>query len=653
MPNAKKEVYEFDRFRLDVSERLLFRDGERVPLSEKAFETLCALVRRGNHLASKQYLLDEVWSDATVEENNLDKSISILRRVLGEGAINGKFIETVRGHGYRFLPEVRALSTEEIGRHETWKEDAAAFSGLETELTEKIAAGVSGLKSGDSRITNYEVQEPKSRSQRRSFNIPLSITLALLILATLIAIYSWRQPTINPAIKTVAVLPFKPLVAGTHDETLELGMADALISKLSASERVTVRPLSATRRYTSIEQDAVRAGRELGVEAVLDGSIQISGDRVRVLAKLLRVGDGKQLWAEQFDEKFTNILDVQESISQRVAVALKIELVRQGKRRDTEIIEAYQLYMKGRFHVLKLTRPETDKAMSYFQQAIALDPNYAQAHLGLARTYLPMALTSDVPSSEVIPKAKESALRAVEIDSSLAEAHVILGLIKFWYDWDWQAAERYFLKAIELNPNSAEAHFAYGHLLSNTKRHRPAFAEVKLSKELEPVSLVTNALEGQVLFFAGNYDDALVSLKATIDFDPSFWLSHLFISRVYTEKGMHSEAVAAAQTAGERSFNTQSQAYRAYALAKWGKSDEARVVLEELLKLSATRYVPPYNIAAVYSGLGEREKALEYLEKGFRDKDLRMVFLPVEPMWSNLRSDARFITLLKRMTIEP
>lgn len=441
MSDQKKEVYEFDKFRLDVSERLLLCDGERVPVSEKAFVTLCALVRRGNQLAGKQYLLDEVWSDATVEENNLDKNISILRRVLGEGSANTKFIETVRGHGYRFVPEVRQIEAQELSKNGERKEERSATApyAWSRESTSGPAALGDNLDFTESQLTNFEVQteHPRAKLQRRRLRIPLFVALALVIPASFAAIYFWLQPATKTNIRTVAVLPFKPLAAGQREETLEMGMADALISKLSGSEEITVRPLSATRRYAAVEQDSVSAGRELGVEAVLDGSIQISGDRVRVSAKLLRVGDGKQLWAEHFDEEFTNIFDLQESISERVAAALKIQLGSHGKKHDTESVEAYQLYMRGRFHALKLTRAETDKGIAYFEQAIAIDPNYALAYLGLANAYLPMALTSEVPSGEVIPKAKAAALRAVEIDASSAEGHATLGLIMFWYDWDW------------------------------------------------------------------------------------------------------------------------------------------------------------------------------------------------------------------------
>jgi DNA-binding winged helix-turn-helix (wHTH) protein/TolB-like protein len=650
-----KELYEFDKFRLDVAERLLSREGERVPLSEKAFDTLCALVRRGNHLVRKDELLNEVWADAIVEENNLDKNISLLRQVLGERTGKGKFIETVRGHGFRFVPEVREIEAEEK-RQKPGKESGAVPGSALGEPTAEPSALADGLTITESQLTDFtsqsEDRKPRAGNRLSNFRILLFAAVALLIVASVTGMYFWRRSSLDTRTKTVAILPFKSLVPAQRDEALELGMADALISKLSDGEEITVRPLSAIRRYNSPEQDSIAAGRELDVEAVLDGSLQTADDKIRVLARLFRVSDGKQLWAGQFDEKFTDIFTVQDSISERVATALKIRLANKEKRHYTDNIEAYQFYMKGRYHGLRLTRAETDKAIVYFRQAIELDQNYALPYLGLAKAYVPMALTSGLPSWEVMPKAKEAALRAIEIDPSIGEGHATIGFISFWYDWDWQAAEKQYLRALDLDPKSAEAHFGYAHLLSNSGRHEKALDEIKLSRELDPLSLVTNALEGQILFFAQHYDEALDRLQKTIDLEPNFWLSHLFISRVYSEKGMHAEAVAEAKRAGELSGNSQSDAYRAYALAKWGKLSEARAVLDELLKLSTERYVPPYNIALPYNALGEREKALDYLEKGFAEKDVRMVFLKVEPQWNNLRSEPRFLDLLKRMKLE-
>jgi tetratricopeptide (TPR) repeat protein len=252
-----------------------------------------------------------------------------------------------------------------------------------------------------------------------------------------------------------------------------------------------------------------------------------------------------------------------------------------------------------------------------------------------------------------LPKAKAAALKAIEIDDTLAEAHTALGFIAFWYDWDWKTAEKHFLRALELDPNNANSHHAYAHLLSNTGNHEKALVEAKLSRELDPLILVNNALEGQFLLSAGKTDEALDRLKKTIDLDANFWLAYLTISKVYEEKGMHAEAITAATKASELSkVNSESIALIAYSQAKSGATGEARAVLDELSKLSDKRYVPPYSFALIYNALGERARALDYLEKGFAEKDVRMVFLKVEPKWNNLRNEPRFIELMKRMNFE-
>ncbi len=642
MPNERRELYEFDKFRLDVSERILWRETERVPLSEKAFDTLRALVRRGNHLVGKDELLAEVWADAVVEENNLDKSISLLRQVLGERAGEGKFIETVRGHGFRFVASVSKIDEVETrGRRDAGNEFA--------EIQKNDYAKKENVSEDSAASPRLRVPAPQKF---------LVFTAVILLIASGAAFYLWRptattKNALVAPIKTVAVLPFKPLVAENRNEALEMGMADTLISKLSGGEELTVRPLSSVRRYAALEQDSLAAGRELGVEAVLDGSIQTSGERVRISAKLLRTSDGRQLWTGQFNEKSTDIFTVQDAISERVATALKIRLGGAEEKQYTENVEAYQLYMKGRFHSSKIILPETEKGIEYYNQAIAVDPNYALAYAGIADAYRSVSLTSDVPSWETMPRGKAAALRAIELDETLAEARAALGFIIFFYDWDWQTAEKNYRRGLELDSKNADLRQSYAHLLSNIGRGEQALAEIKLSRELEPLNLRTGALEGQFLLHAGQTDAAIDRLNKTIDLDPNFWLAHLFAASAYTEKGMYEKAVAEAREAKRLSPSQNwSIAFGGYALAKAGRPAEAQAVLDELLRLSETRYVPPYHFALIYNALGESEKALDYPENGFAEKDVRMVFLKVEPKWNNLRNEPRFVDLMKRMNFE-
>lgn len=430
-------------------------------------------------------------------------------------------------------------------------------------------------------------------------------------------------------------------------------MADTLISRLGNNREIVVRPLSSVRKFGNLEQDALTAGRALDVESVLDGSVQRWGDKIRVNVRLVKVADGTSLWTETFDEKFTDIFVVQDAISQKVASALSLRLGGNEKKSYTENVEAYQFYLKGRYQIVKLTPRESQKGIVYFQQAIEIDPNYALAYVGLASAYRSLALAAEMPATEFLPKAKAAANKAIEIDDTLSEAHAELGFVTFWYDWNWNEAEKQDRRAIELNPNSSDAHFAYAHLLSEMGRHAEALFEIKRAEALDPLNLKADVAEGQFLIYAGQTDEALAKLQRTFEIDQNYWFAHLWASSAYIEKGMFTEAAAEAQKAREMSgVNSQTMAFGGYALAKSGKQVEAQAVLDELLKLSTERYVPPYNLALVYNGLGRRAETLDWLERGLKERDPRMVFLKAEPKWNNLRSEPRFVDLMRRMNFE-
>jgi tetratricopeptide (TPR) repeat protein len=349
-----------------------------------------------------------------------------------------------------------------------------------------------------------------------------------------------------------------------------------------------------------------------------------------------------------------NIVSLPSEIARDVSSKLRLKLSGADEQKlaknYTANAEAYQLYLKGRYHVFKITPPEVQKGISYFNQAIELDPSYALAYVGLATAYRSFSLSFDMPSTEGTSKAKDAAQKAVEIDDTLAEAHAALGFAIFWYDWDFNAAEAQLKRALELNPNSADAHWAYAAILSTLGRHAEALAETKRARELDPLSLLINASEGQILLYAGRTDNALAVLQKTFELDPKFWIAHMFAASAYIEKGMFPEALAEARKARElNGLSSIPISLVGCALAKAGKPAEARAVLEELLKLSNQRYVPPYQIGMVYAALGERDETLAWLERGFRERDPKMVFLKVDPKWNNLRNDPRFQDLLRRV----
>jgi DNA-binding winged helix-turn-helix (wHTH) protein/TolB-like protein len=421
MNDANLCIFDFGDFRLDVARRLLLKGKDRQPvkLTSKAFDTLVYMVRHAGTIVGKDELMRAVWPDTVVEENNLSQNVFAMRRALGEKQGENRYIATVPGRGFSFVAAVISLTSG----------DSASVTGGAVQ-----EAGVEGVSNV---IT--PVRDQSAFTRRR-----LVITCVGLIMAALgaAAFYGWRVRTVPvKPVSVMAVLPFKPLVVENRDETLELGMADALITKLSNHRRIIVRPLASARRYGGIDQDPLAAGRELQVDSVLDGSIQRLGDRIRVTARLVGIG-GEQLWSGQFDENFTDIFAVQDAISGRVAGALALHLGRDEERRltkhYTDNAAAYELYLRGRYHLFKLTPAEVRKAAGFFQQAVEADPAYAQAYTGIADAYRTLPITSDVAPKDAFPKASEAVTRALELDDSLAEAQAIRGWIKLWFDWDWQ-----------------------------------------------------------------------------------------------------------------------------------------------------------------------------------------------------------------------
>jgi len=453
------------------------------------------------------------------------------------------------------------------------------------------------------------------------------------------------------------VLPFKPVLPANRDEILELGMADSLITKLSNSRQVIVSSLTAVRKFAGLDQDSVAAGRALQVNSVLEGNVQKVGDRIRVTARLINVADGSSVWADTFDEKLTDVFAVQDAISQKVADALALRLSGEEKsrltKRYTENVEAYQLYLTGRYHWSRATSPDIRKGIGFLQQAIELDPGYALAYAGLAAANRALAMNADAPAKDCLPQAKAAAMKAIELDDSVAEAHSALSFGLIWYDWDWAAAEKEAKRALALDPNSAMSHFAYAHILSDQGHHQGAIAEIAHARELDPVFLLIRALEGMMLHHAGRNDEALTRLQNALELDPNFWVTHLMLGRVYIQQRKYPEAIAAFTKARELSHgNSEAIGSIGYVEALAGHKDEARAVLEELKVLSNQHYVPPYNVGMVYNGLRDQNEALSSLERACDERDPRVTLLKVDPRWDSLRSNPRFIAILQRIGLE-
>lgn len=651
-----KRLYRFGPFHLDPAEHLLLRDGESIPLRPKEFAVLLALVENHGHVLTKDELLNGVWSGQFVEEGNLNRQVSTLRRILGDSPDDAQYVETVPKVGYRFLAPVEEIRDQSadiviqrhtIARVVTEEDDANGRDELEPELEPRALRPTS-------------VSE-KLASRRRRLALAAIVVLGLAL--TLALTQRWAshksQPsTARVSIRSLAVLPFKPIGAGEGDEYLGLGMADALITKLSNIKEINIRPTSAVRKYGQQNQDPVAAGRELKVEAVIEGSVQRVGDQIRVTVQLVSVRDGVPMWAEKFDEGFTNIFTVQDRISEQVTQALTLSLSSVEKelltKRYTENSEAYQLYVKGRYFWNKRTVEGLKKGIGYFNEAVAKDPSYALAYVGLADSYSLLSDYGGLPPKEAYPQAKRAAIRAVELDDRLAEAHATLAYIKTGYDWDWRGAEEGFRRAIELNPNYETAHQWYAEYLSGMGRHQEAIAEIRRAREINPLSLIINAVEVSVLCIAREYDQGISQGQKALEMDPNFAEVYEYLKRCYDQKGMYKEAVAARQMRRKLAGHDDklTPALREAAAATTARAYWQKRLAQDLVE-SKRELSVGFELAEIYAQLGEKDQAFAWLEKAFEERSFMMLYLKTVPTLDPLRSDPRYADLLRRVGHAP
>ncbi len=623
MSDHERLEFCFGPFRLDVAERLLLRNGEPITLPPKAFETLLVLVQNPGRLITKRDLMTQLWPNTYVEEANLANNISLLRKVLDDDRQVCKYIETVPKSGYRFVATVTA--------------PAAVTDIAREKISQDTTTSLNPLK-----------------------RLWLAVTLAGMVLAVIGGYYFFRSR--NPsraqaapaALKSLAVLPFKPLVETSRDEVLEMGVADTLITRLSKLKQINVRPIGAVSRYANLEQDPITIGRTQQVDAVLDGSIQKSDNKIRVSIRLVRVADGAILWAGQFDENYTDIFTLQDAISNRVAEVLIPKLSSEEKealhRRDTENVEAYHLYLKGRYFWSKFTEEGLQKSIDFYKQALDKDPNYAIAYIGLASSYVVLGVNYH-PPKEMMPKAKAYLSKALEHDVAPADAHVTQGVIKYFFDWDWAGAESDLKQGIELGPSdAASAHGLYAYYLWTTGQFTEGIAEMKRAQELDPLSLTLNEDLGVAYYHSRDFDQAIQQQNKTLELDSNYFFGYLRRGQAHTQKGMFKEAIddlTKAQTLSGNWPAAVAELSCAYALS--GQKNKARAMLNELKERAQREYIDPYMIALVHTSLGDRDAAFEWLGKAYESRSPWIGWLKAEPKFDPLRSDPRYDTFLRQV----
>ncbi len=652
MESQKPRFYEFGPFRLDPVKRRLWRDGDTVTIQPKAFDTLLVLLKNRERVLDTDELIEVLWPDTAVEEQNLKVNISHLRKALGDDPHEHGYIVTIPGRGYRFVAAVREVP-----------EEAPALAGKPTPSTvitgkaEEAEQGRASLSETAPMISPV----PASPAPRRSLAGRLWILSLLLIglVAGVFLVFSLAgrtkpQPT-GVAVKSLAVLPFKPLGGPPRDESLELGMADALITQLSHVRQLTIRPTESVQKYAGSGQDPRVAARELRVDALLVGSVQRAGDGIRLSVQLIGARDGEVLWAETFDEQWTHIFAVQDAIATQVARALALRVTgaerEQLAKRDTDNTAAYREYLMGRHFRSQQTAEGLKRALQHYERAVELDPRYALAHAGVADSYLGFVTYRVLSGKEAYVKARASAAKARELNPSLSEAHMALAAVSLYHDWDWVAGERAFRRAIQLKPDNAEARMRYALALAWFERFDEALHEIGQARELDPLLRRVNLNTGIILYFARRYDEAIAESRRALALDPNFFQHHQMPGWAYVQARAYKDAIAAFKKALELGGGSSVEADLAHAYAVSGQTREAQKILNDLEDRSKRMYISPFDIAVVYVGLGDRDQAFAWLEKAYDERTRTMLSLKVNPRLDPLRSDPRLAALMRRVGV--
>ena len=491
----------------------------------------------------------------------------------------------------------------------------------------------------------------------KQHKLVLTITLLVLVAGAVGLGFYLRARSSQAAIESIAVMPFVNESGNAEVEYLADGMAETLISSLSQLPNLNVKARSTVFRYKGKDANPKAIGKELNVQAILNGRVVQRGDQLTVSVELINAQTEDVIWSEQYSRKQTDLILLQGELARDVSSKLKSKLsgaddAKLAKTYTTNL-EAYQLYLKGRFYWNQRTGESLKKAIEYFNQAIEKDPTYALAFAGMAEAYVVLPNFSATLPHDSAPKAKAAAKRALELDESLAEAHTALAYVLLNYFWDFPESNREFQRAIELNPNYATAHQWYGngYLLAILERFDEAIAEGKRAQELDPLSLIVNSDLGQDYFFARQYDKAIEQLRKTVEIDQSFYNAHANLGMAYEMKGSFQEALAEYRRARELSDDPIVLARLGHALAASGQRDEALQTLDQLKEISRRRYVPAYAFTILYAGLGEKEQAIQWLERSYQDREPKLTRLKVDPLLDPLRSDPRFKAMLKRLNL--
>lgn len=627
--SASGRTFRFGPFDFDIETGELRKHGVRIKLGGQPVSVLAMLLERPGAVITREEVQKRLWPAGTYVdfEHSVNAAIKRLRQALGDSADSPRFVETLARNGYRFIAPVSQNTGELLIQPPLQNQTDAPQIAIKKEAT----------------------------GQRRFSTAAILIAASVILVVITAALAALHQrPQRSGPIRSLAVLPLANLSGDPNQEYFAEGMADALREHLEAISALRVLSRTSSMYYRGGSKPLPDIARQMDVDAVVDGSVLRSGNRVRITVELIQAANDTRLWSGSYDRDLKDVFTLQSEVAQRIADEIRVTITGPDRarlaRRHAPDPEAYLAYSKGRFFWNRRTETDLKRAISYFQQAIEKDPNYALAYDGLADCWLPLGWYAYMSPAETFPHAKVAVMKALALDDSLAEAHTSLAFVTLYYDRDWANAEREFRRAIELNPNYANGHHWYAEYLSLVGRHDEAIAESERARELDPLSNIINTWVGSRYFFARRYDRAIEQYRNAVEMDPNFVPVHLVLGHALEQKHMYREAIAELERAV--SLTGRSPVYLAslahvYGLA--GKRDHAQDLFTELKNLSERRYVSSYDLALASLGVGETDTAFALLARAIDERSPRAAFLGVDPRFDGLRSDARFKKLMIRI----
>ena len=621
------EILRFASFEMDIRAGELRKNGKRIRLQEQPFQVLAALVQRSGEMVTRDELRAQIWPQDTFVDfdNSLNTAVNKVRDALGDSAESPHFVETLPRRGYRFLAPVDSV------------EAGGAAQDAHT-----------GVPS-----------EPRpTRSGLRVAIISVAVLVAVIVALNISRIRD-RVPGggTAPRIQSLAVLPLSNLSADPAQEYFSDGMTDALTTDLAQLGSLKVISRTSAMRYKKTDKSLPEIARELNVDGIVEGTVQRSGDRVRITAQLLHGPSDKHLWANSYERNLQDVLALQNEVARAIAGEIRLKITAQEQVTNSPLRavnpQAYELYLRGLAYSRQQGGHSKRTSLDYFNRAIQIDPQWAQPYAQMARSYHWLA---GFGNPELYPKAKAAALSAIGLDDGLAEAHSAVAYVLHNYDWDWSGAEREYRRALELNANYSDAHYGYGLLLISAGRNNEAVAEIRRAEELDPLFPSLRADVGMVYSCAGRNDEAIEQLRNAAELNPDYDVPYSALGFAYLRKGMYPEAVANAEKAlfleKEERYFVLHKVDLAYVYAAAGRKNEARKMLSELEQQEANgRNMGSPGLYPIYFALGEKDRALAWMEKAYKEKSEALLYLRCWPEFNGLLADQRFANLVRRVGI--